>query len=80
MDRINIGESDGYRKALLMFDENIDTIFDECKRFKIKMTSKIMHNILKVIIENRQLLKNNPFAFVRYNCVSNVWEVFVQTI
>lgn len=78
MDKIIQGEADGYRKALLMIQDNIDGIFSECKRFKLRMNSKQMHNIINAIIKERQLLRDNPFAFVRYNIVKNEWEIVVD--
>lgn len=64
--KMEFGYSNGYTKALLKVKEQLDnSMYEDMKRHKVKFNVKNVQAILDCMIENRELLRENPFAFVR---------------
>lgn len=64
--KIEFGYSNGYTRALLEVKEQLTpAMYEDMKRHKVKFNVKNVQAILDCMIENRELLRENPFAFVR---------------
>ena len=64
--KIDFGYANGYTRALLEVKEQLTpAMYEDMKRHKVKFNVKNVQAILDCMIENRELLRENPFAFVR---------------
>lgn len=69
----------GYTAALQDVIDTLDSIQDDLKRHKRKQNYKTYKAILKCMLENRAVLRENPDAFVRCNDnVDGGFEIFFQ--
>lgn len=77
--RLVPGYSQGYTAALMDVLGTIQHIDSDLKMHKRKRNRSTYENILRCMIDNRHILRDNPFAFVRCNdnCEGG-FEVFVK--
>lgn len=67
-NKIVYGFSYGFTRGLQCCLENMKSVIIDYKRMTGKTArEKQMDEISKVIINGREILRENPFAFVRYN-------------
>lgn len=79
IDRLEFGYNHGFTCGLQMVSNLFSKeFFDDMKRHKIRLTPQMFSAIMNLIIDNRELLRDNPKAFIRCNpLVKNKVEVFV---
>ena len=66
MERMEFGFNHGYTRALLKVREQLDSNFaEELKRHKMRLNAKTLEQAIDCMIENRELLRDNPQAFLR---------------
>lgn len=66
MERMEFGFNHGYTRALLKVREQLDAAFAEDLRLhKIRINAKTIEQAIDCMIENRELLRDNPQAFLR---------------
>lgn len=66
MERMELGFNHGYTRALLKVREQLDSNFSEdLKRHKMRLNVKTLEQAIDCMIENRELLRDNPQAFLR---------------
>lgn len=76
-ERIESGYNHGFTTALLKVKEQIDkNLYEDMKRHNVRFNVKNVQSVIDCMIENREILRDNPFAFIR--CVSNGFEVFIE--
>ena len=80
MDRVVEGYSIGYTHGLMRVKQTLDmSMCDDLKRHGKRLTIKTLQAIINCMIENRETLRENPWAFVRCNDnAKNGFEVYVQ--
>lgn len=78
-DRLVPGYSQGYTKALIDVLGTIQSIDSDLTAHHRKRNKKTYEAILQCMIDNRHILRDNPYAFVRcnVNCEGG-FEVFVK--
>ena len=78
MDRFMFGYSYGFTRGLQMVNELLDSgFFEDMRRHKRKWTAKTFDSIMKVMIDNREILRECPDSFIRCNnAVSDGFEVW----
>ena len=66
IERLEFGYARGYTKALLDVKAQLDSCFSEdLKRHGKRFNAKTVGAALDCMIENRELFRENPFAFLR---------------
>lgn len=68
MDRLEFGYSHGFTDGLQMVHRLINEgFFEDMRRHKRKWTTKTFDSIMKVMIDNREILRECPDSFIRCN-------------
>lgn len=68
MESIEFGFSHGFTCGIQKVADQFDAgLLDDMKRHGMRVTQKSMRDLFKCMIDNRELLRENPFAFVRCN-------------
>lgn len=63
---MEFGYNHGFTRALLKVKEQLDTnLAEDMKRHKMRFTAKNIEQSIDCMIENRELLRDNPQAFLR---------------
>lgn len=77
MDRLMEGYNQGFTRGLQMVRDSINgAFFEDMRRHKRKWTAKTFDLLMKVMIDNRETLRDCPDSFVRCNnAVSGGFEV-----
>ena len=66
MERLEFGFNHGFTTALLKVREQLDSSFEEdLKRHKMRLNTKTIEKAIDCMIDNRELLRDNPQAFLR---------------
>ena len=66
MERMKFGYNHGFTRGLMKVKEQIDrNMMDDMKRHKVRLNVKSLGEMLDCMIENRELLRDNPQAFLR---------------
>lgn len=66
MERMEFGYCYGYTRALMKVREQIDSNFaKDLKRHKMRFNVKTLEKAIDCMIENRELLREDPQAFLR---------------
>lgn len=66
MERMEFGYNHGFTCALLKVKEQLDTnLAKDMKRHKMRFTANNIEQAIDCMIENRELLRDNPQAFLR---------------
>lgn len=66
MNRLDFNYNWGFTSGLLKVKEQIDrNMADDLKRNKVRFTVKSLGEMLDCMIENRELLRDDPRAFLR---------------
>lgn len=66
MERMEFGFNHGFTTALLKVREQLDAAFaEDLKRHKMRLNAKTIEQAIDCMIENRELLRDNPQAFLR---------------
>lgn len=66
MDRIEFGFNHGYTRALMDLKSITNvSFFEDCKRHKKRVNAKTMQEYLQCAIDNREILRDNPWSFIR---------------
>jgi len=66
MERIEFGYNHGFTRGILKVKEQIDrNMADDLKRNKVRFNVKSLGEMLDCMIENRELLRDDPRAFLR---------------
>ena len=68
----------GYLAALQDVYSTIDRIQLDLRHHKVKQSDKVYKRVLEVMIENRVILRENPYAFVRHNILTGDFEVYIE--
>lgn len=77
MERMEFGFNHGFTTALLKVREQLDSNFaEDLKRHKMRLNAKTLEQAIDCMIENRELLRDNPQAFLRCK-QGGGFEVFV---
>lgn len=77
MERLEFGFNHGFTTALLKVREQLDSNFaEDLKRHKMRLNAKTIEQAIDCMIENRELLRDNPQAFLRCK-QGGVFEVFI---
>lgn len=78
MDKLEFGYSHGYTAALLRLKETISPeLYKDLRRHNRRLTIKELSAMIDCMIESREKLRDNPFAFVRCNnATEKGWEVY----
>ena len=68
MDRLEFGYSHGFTNGLQMVHGLLNEgFFEDMRRHKRKLTAKTFDSIMKIMIANRETLREWPTAFIRCN-------------
>ena len=66
MEKIEFGYAHGYTEGLMAVKRMLDnSMYEDMKRHKTRFNVKSVQAVLDCMIENRELLRENPFAFIR---------------
>lgn len=66
MDKLEFGYNHGFTRGLMKVKEQIDgQMADDLKRHGMRFNVKTLGMMLDCMIENRELLRDNPRAFLR---------------
>lgn len=66
MERLEFGYCYGYTRALMKVREQLDSNFvKDLKRHKMRFNVKTLEKAIDCMIENRELLREDPQAFLR---------------
>lgn len=66
MERIEFGFNHGFTRGLMKAKEQLDSFFaEDLKIHKMRFNAKTIGMALDCMIENRELLRDNPQAFLR---------------
>jgi len=78
MDRLEFGYSHGFTDGIQMVRRLLgESFFDDMRRHKRKWTAKTFDSVMKVMIDNREILRECPDSFIRCNnAVSDGFEVW----
>lgn len=68
----------GYLAALQDVDETIKSIQLDLKHNKVRQNAKTYSEIVKCMIKNRAILREEPYSFVRYNNQKKCFEVYIE--
>ena len=69
----------GYTSALLDVEKVLEYIQEDMKRHKRRQSVKEYKNIIKCMINNRAVLREEPYAFVRCNDKADGgYEVYIE--
>ena len=79
MERLIKGYSHGYTQALMRVKDTLNQgLAMDMKNHNIRMNTKSLQAIIDCMIKNREVLRENPWAFVRCNNkVKGGFEVYV---
>ena len=65
-ERMEFGYNHGFTRALLKVKEQLDTnLAEDMRRHKMRFTAKNIESAVDCMIDNRELLRDNPQAFLR---------------
>jgi hypothetical protein len=68
MEKLDLGYNNGFREGIMKVAEQFeDGLLEDMRKHKLQVTPKRLYWLFKCMIENRELLRENPFAFVRVN-------------
>ena len=77
MERIEFGYNHGFTRGLLKVKEQIDKyMYEDLRQHKMRFNIKTFQEMIDCMIENRELLRENPQAFLRCK-PGGGFEVFV---
>lgn len=78
MDKLVMGYNQGFTHGLQIVRDLIDdAFFEDMRRHKRKWTAKTFDSIMKVMIDNREVLRECPGSFIRCNnAVGDGFEVW----
>ena len=79
MERLSGDYIRGYTKAIQDITEVFTYIVPDLEHHHLRMNSKQSLKLLKVILENREQLRDDWRGFIRYNGVINDFEWFRST-
>lgn len=66
MERMEFWFNHGFICALLKVRDQLDAAFaEDLKRHKMRLNAKTLEQAIDCMIENRELLRDNPQAFLR---------------
>lgn len=66
MTRLDFNYNWGFTSGLLKVKEQIDrNMYDDLRRHKVRFNVKTLGEMLDCMIENRELLRDEPRAFLR---------------
>ena len=66
LERMEFGFNLGFTRALLKVRDLLDSNFaEDLKRHKMRLNAKTIEQAIDCMIENRELLRDNPQAFLR---------------
>lgn len=66
MERIEFGFNHGFTRALLKVKEQLDSnLAEDMKRHNMRWNAKSIGLAIDCMIDNRELLRDNPQAFLR---------------
>lgn len=66
LERMEFGFNHGFTTALLKVKDQLDAAFaEDLKLHKMRLNAKTIEQAIDCMIENRELLRDNPQAFLR---------------
>ena len=66
MEQIEFGFNHGYTRALQDIKGLMNLgFFEDCKRHKKRINERTLQEYLQCAIDNRAILRDNPWAFIR---------------
>lgn len=66
MERMEFGFNHGFTRALLKVRDQLDAAFvEDLHRHNMRLNAKTIEKAIDCMIENRELLRDNPQAFLR---------------
>lgn len=76
MERLSGEFNRGYTKAILDVKEIFDYVDIDLRYHSKRMNQKLAQELLTVILENREKIREDRDCFIRWNCKLNQWECY----
>ena len=77
IEKMEFGFAHGFTRGMMCVQDALNYVLTDLKRHKRRFNQKEMLAMVKAMIEGRELLRDDPSAFVR--CTQDGgWEVYVQ--
>lgn len=74
MERLDGGYNRGFTRGLMFSRNLLQSILPDMKTHRRKLTPAELDKIFNLAIDQRELLRENPYAFIR--CVDGGYDIF----